>query len=227
VEFLKIFLTGGSGFVGQRLIPRLVADGHGVVALARSPESMELVQRAGARAYRGDMTAPLSLQAGLGGADIVVNLAAHLQMWGDYSAFRAVNVDGVRNLLEAMRASEVRRLVHVSAAAVVMDRPVAMLGVDERAPLRFPKFAPYIRSKAEAEVLIREQGDSLSVAVLRPPFYLGAWFARRATDRWPNSRRSIRLDRRRALSLCDLSRGQPQQRHRRQSFPRRGRLLRR
>jgi nucleoside-diphosphate-sugar epimerase len=170
---LKIFLTGGSGFVGQRLIPRLVADGHEVVALARSEQAAERVQGAGARALRGDMTEPASLRAGLEGADVVVNLAAHLQMWGDYKAFRAVNVDGVRNLLTAMRASDVRRLIHVSAAAVVMDNPKAMFGVDERAPLRFPRFAPYIRTKAEAEVVIREQGDGLSVSVLRPPFVWG------------------------------------------------------
>jgi nucleoside-diphosphate-sugar epimerase len=170
---LKIFLTGGSGFVGQRLIPRLVADGHEVVALARSEETAQRVQRAGARAWRGDMTAPETLRAGLEGADAVINLAAHLHMWGDYDAFRAVNVDGVRNLIAAMRASDVYRLIHVSAAAVVMDKPKAMTGVDESAPLRFPRFAPYIRSKAEAEVAIREHAEGLSVTVLRPPFIWG------------------------------------------------------
>lgn len=170
---LKIFLTGGSGFVGQRLIPRLVADGHEVVALARSEGAAERVQGAGARTLRGDMTALASLREGLEGADAVVNLAAHLHMWGDYKAFHAVNVDGVRNLLSAMRESDVRRLIHVSAAAVVMDKPSAMLCVDESAPLRFPRFAPYIRSKAEAEVVIRKQSEGMSVSVLRPPFIWG------------------------------------------------------
>jgi nucleoside-diphosphate-sugar epimerase len=170
---VKIFLTGGSGFVGQRLIPRLIADGHDVVALARSEETATRVRRSGAIAWRGDMTAPSSLQAGLEGADAVVNLAAHLRMWGAYEEFRAVNVEGVRNLLDAMRASGVRRLVHVSAAAVVMDAPKAMMNVDESAPLRFPRFAPYIRSKAEAEATIGEYGAGLSVSILRPPFIWG------------------------------------------------------
>jgi nucleoside-diphosphate-sugar epimerase len=170
---VKIFLTGGSGFVGRRLIPRLIAEGHDVVALARSEETAARIRSAGASPSSGDMTAPRSLSAGLECADAVVNLAAHLRMWGDYEEFRAVNVEGVRNLLDAMHASGVRRLVHVSAAAVVMDRPKAMLNVEESAPLRFPRFAPYIRSKAEAEAMIRDVGGGLSVSILRPPFIWG------------------------------------------------------
>src|SRR5690554_3962292 len=84
---MKIFLTGGSGFVGDALLRRLVADGHEVTALARSETSAQRVRTAGAQAVRGDL-AELSTVGGapwvsqLADVDAVVHTAAHMEFWG-------------------------------------------------------------------------------------------------------------------------------------------------
>src|SRR5690242_14998156 len=73
----RAFITGGSGFVGGRLIPALVARGCEVVALARSNASAAKVEALGARAARGDLDGEDALAAAMAGCDVVFHAAAH------------------------------------------------------------------------------------------------------------------------------------------------------
>lgn len=61
------FVTGGSGFIGGRLVTRLVADGHAVRALARSERSADAVAALGAEPVRGDLDDPASIREGAAG----------------------------------------------------------------------------------------------------------------------------------------------------------------
>lgn len=122
------FVTGGSGFVGGRLIRALVARGWDVRALARSSTSMAAVAALGARPVSGDIGNREALSAGLEGCDVVFHAAAMFKLWGTRREFDAVNVDGMDNLIAAaVAASSVRKLIYVSAAAVVMGDPVALV----------------------------------------------------------------------------------------------------
>jgi uncharacterized protein YbjT (DUF2867 family) len=72
------FVTGGSGFIGGRLVRRLIADGHNVRALARSERSAEKVAALGAEPVRGDLANRESLRIGADGCELAFHAAAEL-----------------------------------------------------------------------------------------------------------------------------------------------------
>ncbi len=114
------FVTGGSGFIGGRLIRRLLSDGWKVKALARSPASEEKVAARGAEPVRGDLDDIAAMQAGASGAEYTFHAAAHLGEWGSPEEFERGNVTGTRNALEASRVAGVRRFVHVGTEAALL-----------------------------------------------------------------------------------------------------------
>jgi nucleoside-diphosphate-sugar epimerase len=172
------FVTGGSGFVGGRLIERLVADGWHVRALARSPKAMAQVAALGARPVEGDMSDRDVLQAHIDGSDVVFHVAAMFKLWGNGKDFDTVNVDGMRNLVDvAATSNSVRKVVYVSAAAVVMGDPKALIKVDETAQTHERSFAPYSSSKAAAEKILLASNNrrpGFETIAIRPPLIWGA-----------------------------------------------------
>lgn len=169
-------VTGGSGFVGGHLIRRLLSEGWRVRALARSAEASARLQALGAEPVTGDLSDRAALTHAMDGVEVVFHVAAHFRFWGPMSLFRRVNVEGTRNVVEAAERAGVRRVVHVSAAAVVMGRPEPLRGVTEDMPLRKMPFAPYATSKAEAEEILLEANGrraGFSTVAVRPPFIWG------------------------------------------------------
>ncbi len=113
---MRVLVTGGSGFVGGHVVPRLRADGRDVRALVRDPA------RAGdldAELVQGDMTDPASLRAAMAGCDVVIHLVAIRQ--GRPEQFQRVMVDGTRNLLAAAKEADVRRFVLMSALGTTAE----------------------------------------------------------------------------------------------------------
>lgn len=102
-------ITGGSGFVGGRLIERLVAQGWQVRALARSDEAMRIVVSRGAQAVRGSLEDVDSLVHAVQGCSAVIHVAAHFKLWGDEKEFDQSNVKGTANLLKAASVASVIR----------------------------------------------------------------------------------------------------------------------
>ncbi|HEV7363689.1 MAG TPA: NAD-dependent epimerase/dehydratase family protein, partial [Solirubrobacteraceae bacterium] len=134
-EEAAAFVTGGSGFIGDRLVRRLVADGRRVRALARSDDAAAKVAVAGAEPVRGDLSDPAALRAGAEGCELAFHAAAAVLEWGPREEFVRANVDGTRHVLEACREAGVRRLVHVGTEAATMaGQP--LVEIDETAPLR-------------------------------------------------------------------------------------------
>jgi nucleoside-diphosphate-sugar epimerase len=167
------FVTGGSGFIGGRLIARLVADGWTVRALARSEASATAVEALGAEAVRGDLDDRDSMAAGADGCEVTFHLAAHLGDWGPREEFERGNVAGTRNALAASETAGVRRFVHCGTEAALMaGQP--LVGVDETAPLRPDSKAPYPATKARAEQLVRNANrEGFETVVIRPRFVWG------------------------------------------------------
>ena len=167
------FVTGGSGFVGGRLIERLVRDDWTVRALARSDRAADTVRTRGAEPVRGDLDDLSALVAGMEGAAATFHAAAKVEAFGPWRDFLRVNVEGTRRVLRACRAAGVPRAVHVSTEAVLMHGQ-ALVSADERYPLALRSPAPYSRSKAMAEQVVLEEGrGALEAVIVRPRFVWG------------------------------------------------------
>ena len=111
----RVVVLGGSGFVGRRLVARLLADGHRVCVLSRDAATRDRVP-AGAGHRVGDVYDPAFLGEAFAGADAVVNLVGILNERGDDGrGFRKVYVELADAAIDAMRTAGVRRLLQMSA----------------------------------------------------------------------------------------------------------------
>ena len=149
---MQIAVVGATGFVGNHLVPHLVAQGHLVRALSRDgrrlPGWNTEVETAAA-----DVESGAGLREALRGTDAIVHLVA-IPREGGGRTFEAVNVRGVEQVLAAAAAEGVRRIVHLSVLGVSDD----------------PRLA-YLHSKWRGEELVR--ASDLEWVVLRPSLLFG------------------------------------------------------
>ena len=167
------FVTGGSGFIGGRLIRRLVGEGWTVKALARSDSSAAKVRDAGAEPVMGDLDEVAAMTEGARGCEYAFHAAASLGDWGRREDFVRGNVTGTENALKASRDAGVRRFVHVGTeAALLVGQP--LVNADERVPLRPDSKAHYPATKAMAErTVLDANADGFETVVLRPRLVWG------------------------------------------------------
>jgi nucleoside-diphosphate-sugar epimerase len=168
----RLFLTGGSGYVGRNLIRHLVAQGVGVVALARSAQSAELVRSLGAVPFMGDLLSA-DLSAGITGCDWLVHAAADTNHGRGTAEQARTNRDGTRNVFEAARSCGIKRAVHISTESVLLDgKPLVNAREDHPFP-RYPAGA-YTRSKGEAErIALASAATGFAVMAIRPRMVWG------------------------------------------------------
>ncbi len=148
----KVFVTGANGQLGIPLIRSLVADGHTVVAQARTPRRKGRVERAGAsECLLGDVYDIDLLTRGCEGADYVYHLAGAIRGKGKETPDR-INRMGTANLLAALErcSSEPKAVLFASTCAVYGDRSGLWMEEDMAAS----PMGPYGLSKAEAEDLL-------------------------------------------------------------------------
>lgn len=170
---MKVFVTGGSGFVGRCMIQMLRDRGDEVVALARSEQAARQVSQLGAKVVRGDLLDEQAMIRGMQDCDVVFHIAGFLSIWGEYKAFYKTNVLGTECALAAAQAANVPCFVQIGAAASVFDRqPLSQ--IDESHLLRQPEFSPYIATKSIAEQrVIAANRSEFRTSVVRPSWIWG------------------------------------------------------
>ncbi len=168
---MRVFVSGGSGFVGGHVIETLAAAGHELVAMARSDRSAATVERYGARASACSLDDVAAKH--LEGCEAVVHAAAFVEEWGTRAQFVAGNVEGTRRMLDAARSAGVRRFLHIGTeAAIFAGRD--LVDVDETQPYPARQRYLYSETKAEAERLVLAASDaSMAALSLRPRFVWG------------------------------------------------------
>jgi len=154
---VNVFITGATGFVGREVLRHLDQAGHSIRILARDSNStvvQEMVSTHQAEAHCGNVLDAGSLRGGLDGVDAVVHLVGIISEIGQ-NTFENIHTRGTKNMVEAARASGVKRFVQMSA-----------LGVRSDAVSRYHK------SKWVAEEIVRRSG--LDFTIFRPSIIYGA-----------------------------------------------------
>lgn len=169
----QVFVTGGSGFIGQVLVRRLIDAGHSVRVLVRSETSAATVSSLGAQPVRGVLTDPATWQDEVTGSDVVFHLAAETDITADREQHELVTVHGTQAAIDAARYGRVPRFVHCgSEAALLAGDP--LIDVDETAPLRPDSEAAYCATKASAEKIVLDANSpGFATVSIRPRFVWG------------------------------------------------------
>ncbi|MFB6209239.1 MAG: NAD-dependent epimerase/dehydratase family protein [Candidatus Nanohaloarchaea archaeon] len=149
---MKIYVTGGTGFVGSHLTRKLLEQDHEVTVGGLNPENsvLELPEEIGREGI--DVTDPASLD--FEGYDCVIHLVALSPLRKPPASYREVHVEGTRNVVEEAERSGVDKLVHVSA-----------IGADPEAETE------YLRTKGKAQEIVEE--SELSWRIFRPSIMFG------------------------------------------------------
>lgn len=117
---MKILVTGASGYVGNKLAHALAAMGNEVHALVRSASAKELLQHSNIRIFQGDILEKESLLVAIKGCQRVYHAAAMVKVWiKDPSVYYTVNVEGTRNVLQAVLDNGIEKLVFTSSCGVI------------------------------------------------------------------------------------------------------------
>ena len=165
-------VTGGTGFLGRRLVERLLAQGRRVTVLARRT-APDLARR-GVQFVNCDLADTDGVRDACRGAATVFHVAAKVGVGGSYQPFHRANVLGTRAIVDGCRTHGVRRLVYTSTLSVVYNGG-DIAGADESLPLAIscPAAYPLTKAIAEREVLAAN-APGLRTIALRPHLIFGA-----------------------------------------------------
>lgn len=151
---MKAFVTGGTGFVGGRVVQKLMERGYQVSALARAPKEIVDFQTRGITPVPGDITNMESMRNAMRGSDVVFHIAG----WYRYGlherqAAEKINVGGTRNVLGLAYELEVPKIIYTSTVAIYGDTHSQL--VNEAAPIPSGPFpTEYDRTKWAAHVQV-------------------------------------------------------------------------
>lgn len=182
---MEALVTGSSGVLGSSLVPQLFQRGDRLrlFDLLPPPSSLSLPdsgdrrsERPSCRSIVGDMRDARTLRDAADGVEVIYHLAAGQRMKPQFSSLTEdeiyrMNLEGVRNVLDAARHCRVRKVVFISSSGVY-GIPQADLVREDEHPTK--PIGAYGRSKLEAETLCRRAvEDGLDVTMLRPMSLFG------------------------------------------------------
>ena len=173
---MKIAITGASGFAGQAITRRLLAEGHTVRALVRRPAAFSL---AGAEARAADLADPRSIATAAHECDVLVHAAAETHPGSAAAALGWRNVAGTENAINAARHAGIERFVHVSCTDATLVAAPRNHWKEDHVPLQ-PLVGELARSKQRAEEVVIGGGGiagadgSIDIVILRPGMLWGA-----------------------------------------------------
>ncbi len=169
---MKVFVTGGTGFIGGEVVRQLRARGDEVACLVRTPEKGKAVADLGCELVPGDLGDATALRAGIEGCDAIVHAAAmyevgipvkqHPQMW-------EANVTGTERVMRAAREAGVARIVYVSTVGIFGNTHREV--VDETYEHPGKEFTSYYeQTKLEAHKIVKRMiaEESLPAVIVQP-----------------------------------------------------------
>jgi len=170
---MRVFVTGGTGYIGLALCRRLAADGHELAILARPTSRTDPLEQLGVELFTGDIADRYSMREGMSGADWVVHAAAELDFGAPSERIHIANVEGSRNVASLAWKLGVGRLLAISSIAAFGGSPADGSAGDEESP-QLPPPSRYSATKRAGEEAMREMvGQGLRLNVVYPSLVYG------------------------------------------------------
>ena len=164
---MRIFITGGTGYIGSAIVRELASAGYEVTALARTADKAARLERVGAAALEGNLHDPSTYQSAAADQDWLIHAAM------DYTAEPADTVKGdaiaIEALLSAAAEGQVAGLVYTSGCWVMGD--TAGNTVDEDSPVNPHEIVAW--RPAHEEMVLAGATDALATSVIRPGMVYG------------------------------------------------------
>ena len=165
-----VFVTGATGFIGTTLVNQLIQRGHSVRALSRATSNTEGLSHERIRLVRGDIMDLDSLRRGMDGCTQVYHLAAYAKNWAkDSSIFFRQNLDGMKNVFQAAREADIRRIVFTSTIVSFGPTPAGVVGDESMPRITQHYFTEYEESKTVAEQeALKLAAEGFPVVIVNP-----------------------------------------------------------
>lgn len=170
-----ILVTGATGHIGNVLVRKLLEQGKKVRALIWRGEDTSPLRGLDVESVEGDVLDPESLKAAFRGVDEVYHLAGIISIMPGQNPFVwRVNVEGTRNVLEAARRNNIRRLIYTSSIHALRRAPHGKV-IDESLPFDPNNpYGAYDRSKAEASLEVQKTArEGLEAVIVCPTGVIG------------------------------------------------------
>ena len=172
---MKIFVTGGTGFIGRYTTELLSKTNHQVKLFVRKSSNTSSFKYSNTTFVEGDLKNKESLLKGMQGCDSVINIAGHYTFWEpDKRIYSDVNIEGVRNVLECAIETDINKIVHVSTAGIY-GKP-AEEPFTEESTVGPVQYSEYFRTKYEGDKIAWDlfEKRNLPLVVIYPVCVLGA-----------------------------------------------------
>jgi nucleoside-diphosphate-sugar epimerase len=170
---MHIFITGATGYIGNKLVKKLADEGNVLHALCRNTET-EVLKHPNIKIFKGDITDAASVQKAIEACEQVYHLAAYARVWAkDPTTYYRLNVEGTKNVFDAAKNAGIKKIVFTSTAGV--------LGPSDKEPVKEEDarigepFTEYEVSKTQAEALCHEYCNkyNMHIVIVNPPRVYG------------------------------------------------------
>jgi nucleoside-diphosphate-sugar epimerase len=167
---VKVFVTGGTGFIGGAVVRQLRARGDDVVALVRTPAKATQLEELGCTLVRGDLGDERAIRAGMEGVDAVIHAAAVYEVGipaSQRKPMQEANVGGTERVLGAALEAKIPKVVYVSTVGIFGNTNGQI--VDESYEHQGEFLSEYEKTKWEAhQVAKRLIGEGLPCVIVQP-----------------------------------------------------------
>jgi len=171
---MKIFITGGTGFLGRYTTELLSKTNHQLKLLVRKTSNSSFLNKLNVTIVEGDLKDKQSLLEGMKDCDSVINIAALYSLWEpNKKIYNEINVNGTRNVMECALEAKIKKVVHISTAGIY-GKPKEEPFTEESSvgPIQYSE---YFKTKYEGELIAWDlyEKKGLPLVVIYPVCVLG------------------------------------------------------